>query len=34
MASERLDLVNGSRFFCCQFNESYCHHVDDEKDCR
>lgn len=34
MASERLDLVKGSRFFCCQFNESYCHHVDDEKDCR
>ena len=20
--------------FCCQFNESYCRHVDDEKDCR
>lgn len=34
MSSERLDLVKGSRFFCCQFNESYCHHVDDEKDCR
>jgi hypothetical protein len=33
-ASERLDLVNGSRFFCCRFNEQYCHHVDDEKDCR
>jgi len=32
-ASERLDLVKGSRFFCCQFNEAYCHHVDDEKDC-
>lgn len=34
MSSERLDLVKNSRFFCCQFNESYCHHVDDEKDCR
>lgn len=34
MESERLDLVKGSRFFCCQFNESYCHHVNDEKDCR
>jgi hypothetical protein len=34
MESERLDLVKGSRFFCCQFNDSYCHHVDDEKDCR
>ena len=34
MASERLDLVKGSRFFCCQFNESYCRHVDDDKECR
>jgi hypothetical protein len=34
LASERLDLVKGSRFFCCQFKESYCHHVNDEKDCR
>ena len=34
LASERLDLVNGSRFFCCSFNEQYCHHVDDKKDCR
>lgn len=34
LASERLDLVKGSRFFCCQFNEAYCHHVDSEKDCR
>jgi len=32
--SERLDLVNGSRFFCCRFGESYCHHVDNENDCR
>jgi hypothetical protein len=32
--SERLDLVKGSRFFCCQFKDSYCHHVDDAKDCR
>jgi hypothetical protein len=31
---ERLDLVNGTRFFCCRFKESYCHHVDDEKECR
>jgi hypothetical protein len=34
LAGERLDLVKGSRFFCCQFNEDYCHHVDSEKDCR
>jgi hypothetical protein len=34
LASERLDLVKGSRFFCCQFNEAYCHHVEDDKDCR
>ena len=33
LASERLDLVKGGRFFCCQFNKTYCHHVDDEKDC-
>lgn len=33
-ASERLDLVNGSRFFCCRFNEQYCHHVANENDCR
>ncbi len=32
--SERLDLVNGSGFFCCRFEESYCHHVDDAKDCQ
>lgn len=32
--SERLDLVKGSRFFCCRFNEQYCHHVNNEKDCR
>ena len=32
--SERLDLVRGSRFFCCRFDQSYCHHVNDEKDCR
>jgi hypothetical protein len=31
--SQRLDLVKGSSFFCCQFGENYCHHVDDEKDC-
>jgi hypothetical protein len=34
LVSERLDLVNGSPFFCCRFNEQYCHHVDDEKECR
>jgi hypothetical protein len=32
--SERLDLVNGSGFFCCRFEESYCHHVDDARDCQ
>ncbi|HEX3551696.1 MAG TPA: hypothetical protein VIA62_00530 [Thermoanaerobaculia bacterium] len=32
--SERLDLVKGSRFFCCRFDQNYCHHVDNEKDCR
>jgi hypothetical protein len=32
-ASERLDLVNGSRFFCCRFDEHYCQHVADEKEC-
>jgi hypothetical protein len=34
MESERLDLVNGSSFFCCRFSEVYCHHVADEKECR
>jgi hypothetical protein len=32
--SERLDLVKGSRFFCCRFDENYCHHVNNEKECR
>lgn len=32
--SERLDLVNGSSFFCCRFSEQYCHHVANEKECR
>jgi len=32
--SERLDLVNGTGFFCCRFKEGYCHAVADEKDCR
>ena len=32
--SERLDLVNGSGFFCCRFNEQYCHEVANEKECR
>ena len=31
--SERLDLVKGSRFFCCRFDENYCHHVNNEKEC-
>ncbi len=34
LESERLDLVNESSYFCCQFNEAYCHHVDDKKECR
>jgi hypothetical protein len=32
--SDRLDLVKGSRFFCCRFKETYCHHVNNEKECR
>lgn len=32
--TERLDLVNGTGFFCCRFNEQYCHAVSHEKDCR
>lgn len=32
--SERLDLVNGTGFFCCRFREQYCHAVDNEKECR
>jgi hypothetical protein len=32
--SEQLDLVNGSGFFCCEFNRQYCHDVDNEKECR
>lgn len=32
--SERLDLVNGTSFFCCRFDDKYCHHVDSAKDCR
>jgi hypothetical protein len=31
--SERLDLVKGSRFFCCRFDQHYCHHVANEKEC-
>jgi hypothetical protein len=31
---ERLDLVNGSGFFCCRFDEQYCHSVANEKECR
>lgn len=31
---ERLDLVNGSSYFCCRFKEQYCHHVANEKECR
>ncbi|HET9211733.1 MAG TPA: hypothetical protein VFR03_15100 [Thermoanaerobaculia bacterium] len=32
--SERLDLVNGTGFFCCRFNEQYCYAVKNEKECR
>ena len=31
---EALDLVNGSSFFCCRFENKVCHHVDSDKDCR
>lgn len=31
--SERLDLVNGTSFFCCRFDEHYCQHVANEKEC-
>jgi hypothetical protein len=34
IASERLDLVNGTPFFCCRFNNDYCQHVADAKECR
>jgi hypothetical protein len=34
LMSERLDLVNSSSYFCCQFDASYCHHVANEKECR
>lgn len=34
LASEKLDLVNGSSFFCCRFDDNYCHHVDDPKECQ
>ena len=34
LAGEQLDLVSDSSFFCCRFNEQYCHHVDAEPDCR
>ncbi len=33
-ASERLDLVSNSGFFCCRFDEHYCHHVEDQDECR
>jgi hypothetical protein len=32
--SERLDLVNGSGFFCCRFDEHYCHAIANTKECR
>jgi hypothetical protein len=32
--TERLDLVNGTGFFCCRFNEQYCHAINNEKECR
>jgi hypothetical protein len=34
LASEKLDLVNGSPFFCCRFDDNYCHHVDNPKECQ
>ena len=33
VASEQLDLVNGSSFFCCRFKDQYCQHVASEKEC-
>ena len=33
IASERLDLVNGSSFFCCRFDQQYCQHVASKKEC-
>ena len=32
--SERLDLVKGTGFFCCDFDGSYCQEVASEKECR
>jgi hypothetical protein len=34
LASERLDLVNGTSFFCCRFDEHYCQHVANKKECQ
>jgi hypothetical protein len=34
LPSERLDLVNGTGFFCCRFEEQYCHAVANENECR
>lgn len=31
--SERLDLVNGTGFFCCRIEDGYCQHVAGEKEC-
>lgn len=33
-SSEGLDLVNGSSFFCCRFEDGYCQHVDDPGACQ
>jgi len=33
-ASERLDLVNGTSFFCCRFDQQYCRHVASKKECK
>lgn len=35
-SSDRLDLVNGTGFFCCRLDstEQYCHDVTSEKECR
>jgi hypothetical protein len=34
ISSEPLDLVNGTSFFCCRFDEHYCQHVASEKECQ
>lgn len=34
LASEGLDLVNGTSFFCCRFDQQSCQHVANKKECR